>query len=114
MEWFQRDISGGDERRIFKLWTADEEANDAGPVAGRTYTCNSTELRTIGDNIEMTWLPPVGGVPLNIVRRGEARAAAGTARQNWQGALPGMVRRVQEHGAVRRPPGAALGDLGRQ
>ena len=99
VEWFERPISGGDERRTFKLWTADEEAANAGPAAGHVYTFNSTELRAIGDNIEMTWLPPVGGVPLNIVRRGEPRAAAGTARQNWQGALPGMVRQVQEQRA---------------
>jgi hypothetical protein len=51
VEWFERDASGGDERRTFKLWAADVEAGDAGPVAGKTYTFNSTELRMI--NVEM-------------------------------------------------------------
>jgi hypothetical protein len=77
------------------LWAADAEAGDAGPVAGNTYTCNSTELRAINDNVEMALLPPVGGAPLGVVRRGEPRAAAGAARHNWQG----MVRRVQEQHA---------------
>ena len=47
VHWFQRDVSGGSERRTFKLWAADEEAADAGPVDGETYTFNSTELRLI-------------------------------------------------------------------
>ena len=44
VEWFQRDVSGGSERRTFKVWAADEEAGDAGLVEGETYTFNSTEL----------------------------------------------------------------------
>ena len=28
VEWFQRDISGGEERRIFKSWAADKEAEE--------------------------------------------------------------------------------------
>ena len=106
VEWFQRDISGGDERRTFKSWTADEEAGDAGPEAGRTYTFNSTELRAIArrdastTGIEMTALPPIGGVALNVVQRtAPRRAAAGAARHNWQGVLPGLVRRIQEQRA---------------
>ena len=47
VQWFQRDVSGGSERRTFKVWAADEEAGDAGPVDGETYTFNSTELRLI-------------------------------------------------------------------
>ena len=31
VEWYQRDISGGDQRRIFKQWARDEEAGDEGP-----------------------------------------------------------------------------------
>ena len=62
VEWFERDLSGGDERRIFKLWD--------GATAGRTYTFNSTELRAI--KIPMQLVPPVGGTPLNVVQQ-EAR-----------------------------------------
>ena len=67
--------------------------------SGLTLSCG----RPIRDSIEMTWLPPVGGVPLNIVRRGQPRAGAGAARQNWQEALPGMVGRVQEHECAEPP-----------
>ena len=74
--WFQRDVSGGDERRTFKAWTADLEAGDAGPVEGETYTFNSTELRLIQNpeagpgavQLDMIFLPPVGGTPLNVVQ----------------------------------------------
>ena len=87
IEWYQRDISGGDERRLFTAWTcvvdADGKLVDAGPVEGQKYTFNSTELRMI--NVEMQLVPPVGGVPLDVVRRGSARPAAQAARQNWQG-----------------------------
>eukprot|EP00966_Prymnesium_polylepis_P336562 7391637-Prymnesium_polylepis.1 len=31
VEWYQRDISGGDERRIFKRWTRDPSTGDPGP-----------------------------------------------------------------------------------
>ena len=78
VEWFHRDISGGDERRTFKAWKADEEAGDAGPVAGQEYTFNSTELRLISSSgstagtaiaLEMRLLPPVGGTPLSVCSR---------------------------------------------
>ena len=35
VQWYVRDISGGDERRIFKRWTADEKTKDKGPEANR-------------------------------------------------------------------------------
>ena len=93
VEWFQRDISGGDERRIFTSWKrivdADGKVVDEGPVAGHKYTFNSSELRMI--NVEMQLVPPVGGVALDVVRRGTPRAAGLVARQNWQG----VARRVQ-------------------
>jgi hypothetical protein len=39
VEWFERDVSGGDERRIFKLWAIDAGARDArGRLTGHTYT----------------------------------------------------------------------------
>ena len=57
VEWFQRDVSGGEERRVFKSWAADGEAGDVGPAAGEVYTFNSTELRMI--NVEMQLVPPV-------------------------------------------------------
>ena len=53
VEWLQRDVSGGDERRTFCKWeatTANAAAGvvaDPGPVAGQTYTFNSTELRAV-------------------------------------------------------------------
>ena len=57
VEWYERDISGGEERRIFRSRVA---ADDAGPVVGKVYSFNSTELRMI--NVEMQLVPPVGGV----------------------------------------------------
>ena len=75
VEWFERDVSGGDERRIFRRWAAGAETSDAGPVEGQAYTFNSTQLRAI--NIEMQLQQPVGGVPLREVRpaRGTAQVA---------------------------------------
>ena len=35
--WFQRDISGGDERRIFKCWARDEATGDQGPEEDQVY-----------------------------------------------------------------------------
>ena len=77
VHWFQRDVSGGSERRTFKLWATERRggAADAGPVDGETYTFNSTELRLINTpsasagaiQLEMRPLPGVGAVPLNIV-----------------------------------------------
>ena len=93
VEWFHRDISGGDERRIFSVWkrVVDTEGKvvDEGPADGMTYTFNSTELRMI--NVEMQLVPPVGGVMLDMMQRGASRMAAQVARQNWQG----IARRVQ-------------------
>ena len=68
VEWFERDVSGGDERRIFRCWDK--------AVAGQTYSFNSVELRAI--NVSMQHVPPVGGVPLNVVQheRQPKRAAA--------------------------------------
>ena len=82
--WFQRDVSGGDERRTFKVWGADEDTGDAGPVDGKTYTFNSTELRLIynpeaGPNaiqLEMQQLPPVGTAPLNVVQHTAQRSSS--------------------------------------
>uniref|UniRef100_A0A7S0LUV0 Uncharacterized protein n=1 Tax=Coccolithus braarudii TaxID=221442 RepID=A0A7S0LUV0_9EUKA len=72
VEWFTREISGGEERRIFKRWARSADGKDAGPQPDRTYTFNSTELRAIG--AKMQPVPPVGGVPLEVVRQ-EARPA---------------------------------------
>ena len=102
VEWYQRDISGGEERRIFKAWEAEEKAGDAGPEEGKVYTFNSTELRMI--NVEMQLIPPVGGVPLDVVRRGLTRSVAQVARQNWRG----IVKRVQTQ---RADPPAALWEI---
>ena len=89
VEWFERDVSGGDERRTFRAWTADKNANEVGPSAGHTYTFNSTELRLISNpnaaagaavQLEMQVLPPVGGVALNLVQQGVVRSSARTTR----------------------------------
>ena len=42
-------------------------------------------------NVEMQLVQPLGGVALDVVRRGTSRPAAQAARQNWQG----IARRVQ-------------------
>ena len=71
--WLTRDVSGGDERRVFRNWaatSADEpagQAADPGPVAGRVYTVNSTELRAVDITLQPVGL--VGGVPLGVVAR---------------------------------------------
>ena len=88
--WFQRDVSGGDERRTFKAWAADEGMGDAGPVEGKTYTFNSTELRLIynpeaGPNaiqLDMRLLPPVGAVPLNVVQHMAQRSSSRLASKS--------------------------------
>ena len=76
--------SGGDERRIFKAWTSNEEIGVGQPIAGHEYTFNSTELRLISSSsatagnaiaLEMSPLPPIGGVPLNVVRSSGRLAA---------------------------------------
>jgi hypothetical protein len=78
VEWFQRDVSGGDERRTFKRWVANSEAKDPGPESGKIYTFNSTELRLISTasaaagsavHLEMQPLEPVGGTALRTCAR---------------------------------------------
>lgn len=80
VEWFERDLSGGDERRIFKRWnTANADQ--------QKHTFNSTELRAI--NVSMQLIPPLGGVPLNVVQH-EARPARRAAAKQAD------VHRVQQ------------------
>ena len=95
VQWYQRDVSGGDERRTFRAWAADKETKDLGPQAGVTYSFNSTELRLISNpeaatgaavQLEMRLLPPVGGVPLNVVQHIAARFStrqAGLVRPSY-------------------------------
>ena len=104
VEWLQRDVSGGDERRTFRTWEATQanvEAGvtaDAGPVAGKTYTFNSTELRALGLVLEP--VAPVGGAPLGVVARvRRAAAAAGDAARRR---LPGVAQAV--HQQLAPPP----------
>ena len=88
--WFQRDVSGGDERRTFKVWATDEDTRDTGPVEGKTYTFNSTELRLIynleaGPNaiqLDMRLLPPVGAAPLNIIQHTAQRSSSRLASKS--------------------------------
>ena len=97
--WLQRDVSGGDERRTFRTWAAtigDEEAGlvaDPGPVAGKMYTVNSTELRAVGLVLEP--VAPVGGAPLGVVVRvRRMAAAAGDAKRKAH--MPGVAQAVHE------------------
>ena len=50
------------------VWVAGEEAGVLGGAwkASQVYSFNTTELHII--DVEMQVVPPVGGVPLNIVR----------------------------------------------
>ena len=96
--WLTRDVSGGDERRVFRNWaatSADEavgQAADAGPEAGRVYTVNSTELRAVDISLQAVGL--VGGVPLGVVARERRQAAvAGDARRR---SLPGVAQLVRD------------------
>lgn len=105
VEWFQRDVSGGDERRTFTTWKrvvdCDGKVVDQGPVQGHEYTFNSTELRLISNSsassgpsdvvrLEMRALPPVGGAPLNQVQHGATRSSArvaSLARPNYRNVI---------------------------
>lgn len=71
MELYERDVSGGDERRIFKRWE--------GAVVDHKYTFNSIELRGL-INIPMQPVRPIGGAPLNIVAN-EVRPRRAAAEQ---------------------------------
>ena len=86
VEWYHRDISGGEERRIFKRWARDESAGDPGPEENRKYTFNSTELRAIA--FKMQPVLPLGGVPLEVVRE-EARPVRRVAARGRE-----MIRNV--------------------
>lgn len=78
VDWFERDVSGGDERRIFRRW-------DGVGDGVNQHSFNSTELREI--DVEMRPLPVLGGVPLDVVRRAPMRGAAQNANQRMQGIL---------------------------
>ena len=95
-----------------KVWQADAEAGDVGPGAGEVYTCNSTELRGIGIDAQTAGMfgstekehlfsmhaaQPVGGVPLDVVRRPAARGAAAKAMK----AIRHVLRVVHEERAVQ-------------
>lgn len=65
VEWFSRDISGGDERRIFKRWSGHDDANDVGEEeAAHENTFNLTQLRAI--DVKIQPVLPLGGVPLQV------------------------------------------------
>jgi hypothetical protein len=94
--WLTRDVSGGDERRVFRKWMAtDAEAGavaDPGPEAGRVYTVNSTELRAV--DIALQPVGVVGGAPLGVVARERRHAAvACDARRR---SLPGVAHGVHQ------------------
>ena len=89
LTWLQRDVSGGDERRTFKVWAADNtETGDDWPVEGETYSFNSTELRLIHNpeagpgavQLDMKLLPPVGNIPLGVVQHTVQRTSSRLAQ----------------------------------
>jgi hypothetical protein len=86
---------------MWEATQADVEAGvaaDAGPVASKTYTFNSTELRAVGLVLEP--VAPVGGAPLGVVARvRRAAAAAGDAARRR---LPGVAQAV--HQQLAPPP----------
>ena len=43
VQWYARDISGGEERRIFKRWAKDDKTEDKGPEADRTCVLPGVE-----------------------------------------------------------------------
>lgn len=95
VEWFERDESGGEERRVFRAGASAEN--------GQIHTFNSTELRLISSplpaagsaiQLEMLPLPPIGGVPLGTVQR-DTRISPrllGQSRPNYRN----VVYRVHE------------------
>ena len=96
VKWLTRDVSGGDERRVFRNWVATDAGNggvaDPGPVAGQVYTVNSTELRSVDITLQPVGL--VGGAQLGVVARERRPAAvAGDARRR---SLPGVAQQVRE------------------
>ena len=107
VEWLHRDVSGGDERRTFCAWNAAPQnaevglAADAGPVAGKTYTFSSTELRAVGLVLEP--VAPVGGAPLGVVAR--VRRLAAAASDEARRRLPGVAQAVHH---LVAPPLRAL------
>ena len=100
VEWLERDVSGGDERRTFRKWVATKADSqtgavaDPGPVAGETYTFNSTELRAVGLQLEP--VGPVGGAPLGVVARVRPSRAAAAAGNAARRRLPGVAQAVHE------------------
>lgn len=104
--WLQRDVSGGDERRTFRTWAATAThagvAADPGPVAGETYTFNSTELRAVG--LELEPVAPVGGAPLGVVARVRRAAATAGDAARRRIHVPGVAQAV--HNVVAPAPQA--------
>lgn len=86
MEWFERDISGGEERRIFRARTS--EGNAVGNTGQEQHTFNSTELRLICNpggtpgsiQLQMQPIAPMGGTELGIIQH-LARRASGRLAQ---------------------------------
>ena len=70
VEWFHRDEgAGGHERRVFKRWARNDALTppDPGPLEGKVYSFNSTELRAI--HVAMQPMAGIDGAALNVVRR---------------------------------------------
>ena len=97
VEWYERDISGGEERRIFRARMADD---DAPLMAGTVYSFNSTELRMI--NVEMQLVPQPNqkktGLPTTVLTRNRCGARNGTT--STQEASCGTCSGYRLHGSV--------------
>lgn len=109
-------MSGGDERRTFKVWAEENLENQCGTEPRRKYTFNSTELRLISTashsagsavQLEMQPLPFTGDVPLNVVRQGASRCSARVANQS----RPNYRNVTFQTTTVRADPPAQLWEI---
>ena len=101
VQWYTRDVSGGDERRTFQLWKPDLEAGGGGG-----FSFNSVELRAVGleaskEGFRMDKEGVIGDQVLGVVRR-SVRAAAGRAQDAWRSNISGVARVMHEERA--EPP----------
>ena len=74
------------------------EPNPPGPVLGRVYTVNSTELRAV--DLVLEPVGPVGGAPLGVVAR--VRRSAAVAGDAARRRLPGVAQALPQD--VLAPP----------
>lgn len=87
IEWFDRHISGGEDRRIFK-----RERHRSEDGVEITHTFNSKELRAV--DVKMQLVPPIGGVRNESRPR---RQSADAAAHSWRNILYAAHRQHAPH-----------------